>query len=172
MTAVCVLALGLLTGCGGGDGGSKVATLSTDGPSGATASAAPGDADQARAFTQCLRDNGIQIDDPDPKTGRLDRDSLGGVDEAKAGKALEACRDLMPQQNEALAALQNPDAETKAKMVDFAQCMRDAGHDFPDPGPDGFDFTELAGGGTDEGLRDDALACLKEHPFADLGGLG
>ncbi|MDX6740667.1 hypothetical protein [Actinocorallia sp. A-T 12471] len=42
----------------------------------------------------------------------------------------------MPQQNSELEKLSNPDAATKAKMVVFAQCMRDEGQDFADTGTD------------------------------------
>ncbi|WP_344453640.1 hypothetical protein [Actinocorallia aurantiaca] len=63
--------------------------------------------------------------------------------------------------------LRDPDAETRAKMVRFAQCMRDAGHDFPDPGPNGFDFRRFAD--ADDGFKNSAKECHEKHPFVDLG---
>lgn len=65
--------------------------------------------------------------------------------------------------------LRSPDTETRAKMVRFAQCMRDAGHDVPDPGPDGFDFTKFTGGDAD--FRNAAKECHEKHPFVDLGDI-
>src|SRR3954454_12701319 len=118
-----VLTLGLLTGCGSdGDGGTKVVSLATGGPS-ASATTTQSSAERNKAFAQCLRDNGLQVDDPAPPTGRLDASALRKADQATMTKALQACRDKMPQ--EMVNRFTNPDAATLEKMRGFAQCMRD-----------------------------------------------
>src|SRR3954462_14343694 len=90
------LTLGLLTGCGSdGDSGAKVVSLATGGPS-ASGPTTQSTAEKNKAFAQCLRDNGLQVDDPDPTTGRLDGSSLKDADQATMRKALQACRDKMP----------------------------------------------------------------------------
>lgn len=68
---------------------------------------------------------------------------------------------------EMVKGLRDPDAGTRAKMTRFAQCMRDAGHDLPDPGPDGFDFTKFTD--ADDDFRNSAKECHEKHPFVDLG---
>ena len=159
------LALGLLTGCGSDDSGAKVVSLSTGGPS-AGATATQSTVEKNKAFAQCLRDNGLQVEDPDPTTGRLNRDSIGDVDRATMTKALEACRDKMPQ--ELVNRVTSPDAATLAKMRGFAQCMRDEGLDFADPGPNGFDFQNFDR--SKPGFEDAAAKCQKTNPFFTQGG--
>ncbi|GAA3202380.1 hypothetical protein [Actinocorallia longicatena] len=159
------LALVLLTGCGGGDGDEPgVVSLATGGPA-PSATASRSTVEKNKEFAQCLRDNGLKVDDPDPTTGQLDRESLASGDEAATRKALEACRDAMPQ---AAQQLTNPDAATLEKMRKFAQCMRDEGQDFADPGPDGFDFANFDR--DKPGFMDAARACQKKFPFFTPGG--
>lgn len=160
------LALGLLTGCGSDSGGgAKVVSLATGGPS-AGATATQSTVEKNKAFAQCLRDNGLKVDDPDPTTGQIDRSSLKDVDQATMTKALEACRDKMPQ--ELVNRVTNPDAATLEKMRGFAQCMRDEGLDFADPGPNGFDFKSFDR--SKPGFDDAATKCQKTHPFFTQGG--
>ncbi|MQY03656.1 hypothetical protein [Actinomadura macrotermitis] len=156
-----LLTLGLLSACGEGDA-KKVASLTTGAPS---ATASQNDVQQKKVFTQCLRDHGLKIEDPDPRTGRLNRDSLRDADEAVIRKAMEACRDKMPRS--ITDRLKNPDAKTLELMRGFAQCMRDQGLDFADPGPGGFDFSKFDRG--DPAFAKAAETCQKKHPFAGSG---
>ena len=158
------LAVGLLTGCGSDDSGAKVVSLATGGPS-AGATATQSTVEKNKAFAQCLRDNGIQVEDPDPTTGRINRDSFADADEGTMRKALEACRDKMPQ--ELTDRFTNPDAATLEKMRGFAQCMRDEGIDFADPGPNGFDFKSFDR--SKPGFQDAAEKCQKTNPFFTQG---
>jgi hypothetical protein len=160
------LTLGLLTGCGSdGDSDAKVVSLATGGPS-ASATTTQSSAEKNKAFAQCLRDNGLQVDDPDPTTGRINRDSFKDADQATMTKALQACRDKMPQ--EMVNRVTNPDAATLEKMRGFAQCMRDQGLDFADPGPNGFDFKSFDR--SKPGFTDAAAKCQKTNPFFTQGG--
>jgi hypothetical protein len=132
LALVPALALGL--GACGKDG--KGATGS------ATAKAAS-DADKMRQFAKCMRDNGINM--PDPQV-----DSKGNVsmkiEGPKAGaggnpdqldgkmKAAEAkCKHLQP--NGGKPKKLNP--EELAKMRALAKCMREHGVNMPDPDPNG-----------------------------------
>ncbi|MFI6480267.1 hypothetical protein ACIBH1_20190 [Nonomuraea sp. NPDC050663] len=127
--------LSLMAGCGASQAAGGVASVS-----GATATAAAPTAtatadplEQGREFAQCMRDNGVPMEDPDPNQGLAGR--LGKVDRNSAAfvKALEACRDVAP-----FADRKELAPEDLEKMRAFAACMRDNGVDMPDP--------DLAGG--------------------------
>jgi hypothetical protein len=130
----------------------QVATLRTPGPD-AEASAPPAEAldgeEAILAFVACLRDNGVDL--PDPQFGadgvrfadpaiiaRIDFRSSDFLD------AVEACQDL-------LAALQpEVDPEQQAEQVElllaFSECMRREGVDMPDPDPiSGYSIGALRG---------------------------
>jgi hypothetical protein len=88
--------------------------------------------DAALAYTSCMRDQGIDMPDPQAD-GNMVLKADSGIDpnseEFKA--AQEECGDIMddamskggPQDNE----------EVQDQMLDFAACMRGQGIDFPDP---------------------------------------
>ena len=84
----------------------------------------------ARAFAQCMRDNGVpDYPDPDPNGRfgagheRFDRD------DPTVKAATEKCRGLLPGGEH---QVQSPEAIKE--LLAFAQCMRDNGvPDFPDP---------------------------------------
>jgi hypothetical protein len=90
--------------------------------------------EQARAYAQCIRDNGVpDFPDPDPN-GRF-----SGLSHEQEGNptfqaAQQACRDLAPGgEHENLG-----DPAFVKQMREFSQCMRDNGlPDFPDPDADG-----------------------------------
>jgi hypothetical protein len=130
-----VAAMLALTGCGRADDGGQVATASgtQDGQQDETADQPVLDEDERRRqFTQCMRDNGVDLPDPEPGAGGKivvgDRD---GLDKDKVRAALEACRQFMPNGGERPP----PSPEDLEKMRQFAQCMRDNGVDMPDPDP-------------------------------------
>lgn len=113
------LVLGL-TGCGSGDGGGG-------GDGGGDGTGQSLHDDQLR-FAACLRDHGVDIEDPKPGEG-LQIDSTG-EDKERTDAAVEACQDLLPP----------PDAEfeqdERDDMLAYAQCMRDNGVEaFADPQP-------------------------------------
>lgn len=169
---VAVLALGLLAGCGGSGGkDSGVASVSggkssasSDGGGGSKSNAA-----QAQQFVDCMRNNGVDMDDPDPKTGQLDLQSLkgtgGGADMQKLNKAMTACRDKAPQQLRKKADTK-PDPEQLQKFVD---CMRKNGVDLNDPGPDGLDDNDLSKAQADPDFQKATSAC-RDYLTAAMGG--
>ncbi|MFC9846551.1 hypothetical protein ACFWFF_17450 [Streptomyces sp. NPDC060223] len=114
------LALALsLSGCGaGGD------TVETD-----AAASKNAQEDQGVKFAQCLREHGVDVEDPEPGKGlRI----TGQLPKGEVDAAMEACRKYDPMQNGDASA--DPEAEERVRKL--AQCMRDNGvEDFPDPEP-------------------------------------
>ena len=103
------------------------------------------------AFTQCLRDEGFEVDDPefDAEGGFAlglggayrDPGGDGGYDYEEVSEAMDACGYLM----EGIAQqFDRPDdTELQDDLLGFAECMRSNGIDVPDPdfssdGPGGF----------------------------------
>ncbi|MGC2240084.1 MAG: hypothetical protein WA726_04540 [Acidimicrobiia bacterium] len=146
----------------------------------------------AMAFTQCMRDNGVEMEDPTvdgdgnvipgrptnlPQPGSGGQDGPGGAFGEELRSAFEACGDLLSGTAfgftpEDLTAIQD-------QLLEFAQCLRDQGLDVADP-----DLSNLAGGG-DGGGRGRGLfgldfqdpdvqtaveACQDHLP--NVGGLG
>jgi len=133
MRTTRILALGLLlimalTGCNGENGGG-VATAG----GGASSTASTGqvsDHEQAVRYAQCLRDNGIEVADPEDGHPPAIEQGTAPADEVKA--ATEACKQYAP-------TLDKPkmDTEQLEKLRQIAQCMRENGYpDFPDPDAD------------------------------------
>ncbi|GAB2745514.1 hypothetical protein [Amycolatopsis magusensis] len=120
----------LLTACGADDGGDQVASAGQP-ATGAPASAAPaGEAgDMGVKFAQCMRENGVDMPDPEPGKGvqlKLD----GKIPKEVVDKAQEACRQYSPQAN----GKANPQLQENARK--FAECMRANGVEaFADPDP-------------------------------------
>ncbi|MBT2411911.1 hypothetical protein J7I94_15265 [Streptomyces sp. ISL-12] len=109
-----------LTGCGG----------SADDESAVERAAASRNAEDEKAveYAECLRENGLDVEDPGEGgglriTGRAQKEVLD--------KAMEACRDLNPMQGNETA-----NAEAEERMREQAACMRKNGvEEFPDPEP-------------------------------------
>lgn len=133
--AVSVLVAGLiLTGCGADEPDVQVAS-----GSGGQQSTAPSSAltslsqdEMAVKFTQCLRENGLNVPDPEPGKGpMLKFDKNSGVTQEQVQKAMEACQQYNPQ---AQGSANPQQAENGRK---YAECMRKNGVEkFPDPKPD------------------------------------
>jgi hypothetical protein len=95
--------------------------------------------ERALKFTQCMREHGIDM--PDPDGGEFH--DVGTANKDKMNDAAEACRQYMPTDNEMV----KPSAEDIENLRKFAQCMREHGIvKFPDPSPDGLN---LGGTGLD-----------------------
>jgi hypothetical protein len=132
-------------GCGGGSSDandSEVADIADQSGGGdgeqTTTTEAPEDPEEALlAFTECLREHGIDVPDPEfdeSGRGRM-RMQLGqsGIDpdDPEFRKAQEECRPL-------LASIRGQfTEEDRQRMqdaaVEFARCMRGKGFDVPDP---------------------------------------
>lgn len=158
---VPLLALAL-TACDG-DGGAGIATAGGAGAA-TTTSAAPVDPEEAgRKFAQCMRDNGIDMPDPEPGMGP--RFQLRNGDQAKMRAAMEKCRDLLPNGGERMRA---PSAEEVEQMREYAKCMRANGlPDFPDPDSEGrlrLTPGDVAVGPDDPKFRAAEKACEDKSP--------
>jgi hypothetical protein len=135
-------ALVLVSGCAGDkDDGEGVATAGNGKNASASADAGQGDvAGQTAKFAQCMRDNGVDM--PDPEVGDDGRVRFGGpqaggdgpADRDKVQAAHEKCKQHLPNGG----VPPKLSAEDLEKMRAFSQCMRDNGFpDFPDPQPEG-----------------------------------
>ena len=74
---------------------------------GALPSLNPQQADQMRAYAQCLREHGINVPDPDPQTGRIKIDDellKLNPDDPAFKRAQEDCRTLRPNQGASASA--------------------------------------------------------------------
>jgi hypothetical protein len=127
-----------LTGCGS-ESGPKVASANGGAGSGAQPSAsATTEVEQGEAlrrFAQCMRDNGVDMPDPEvqPGGGVIMRRRGTNVDpnDDKFQAAMQKCRTLLP--NGGVPPTMSP--EQLEQMQKFAKCMRDNGIDMPDPDP-------------------------------------
>jgi hypothetical protein len=136
--ALATLALAIaLTGCGSGDGGQNDQVASGGGtqPTAST-STSPGNGELSRdekgvKFTQCLRENGVNVPDPEPgKAPMIKLDPSSGVSREDMDKAMEACKEFSPQGESGA----DPQLEENGRK--FAACMRENGVEkFPDPKP-------------------------------------
>jgi hypothetical protein len=131
--AVIVLGLGA---CGNTDDGAQVA--SANGGSTATTTQlgdqpAVDEDERRQQFTQCMRDHGVDLPDPEPGSKGRVRIHGDGPDKEEMRAALEACRQFMPNGGERM----QPSPQDLEKMRQMAQCMREHGVDMPDPDPNG-----------------------------------
>ncbi|MEU6203222.1 hypothetical protein ABZ814_06505 [Micromonospora musae] len=130
-----LLALGM-AGCGGSGQEPAVATAG-GGTGAAQPSAAPvaqlSDDERRLKFTACMRENGVEM--PDPEAGSGLRLRFGkGTDPEKVQAAMEKCRQYLPNGGEKLKL--DPAQLEQARKL--AACMRANGvPEFPDPQPDG-----------------------------------
>ena len=132
------LALGLaLAGCGGSDSGTGVATAgggSEPGPTASTSAAALSNEDRQREFAKCMRENGVEMPDPEPGQGGIRIQRKPGDDPGKTEAAMEKCRTFLPNGGEGMKL----DAEQIEQVRQMAKCMRENGvPNFPDPNADG-----------------------------------
>jgi hypothetical protein len=123
----------------------QVATLGSPAPeaSAAPASPAPDGQEALLAWAACMRESGIEMEDPrfgldGELIGGLGKDGTGSKADTKSPEyqlASEACADSLT------AFKAPPDPEQQAKRAEqqlaWAACMRDEGIDMPDPNPDG-----------------------------------
>jgi hypothetical protein len=156
----------LLTGGGAGDGGSDVASVSGTGTQ-AAASAKPSEDPQEKAlkYAQCMRENGIDMPDPEPGKGvmlRLDKNTPKETVE----KAQEACKQYQPSGRRAGGG----DPKRAEALRKVSQCMRDNGvESYPDP--DGGMMRITGDIGQDPDFKSAQEKCQKEMAEAGMGGL-
>ncbi|MGW0483055.1 hypothetical protein [Nonomuraea sp. NPDC003214] len=124
---IAVLALSL-TACGADAGaGDGVASVS-GGQSTTSAQPSLDPGAQGVKWAQCMRENGIDIEDPQPGQGV--KMTMGPGSKEAMDKAQKACEDLRPKGG--MGGNGNPQGAEKLRKL--AQCMRDNGvEEFPDP---------------------------------------
>jgi len=134
LAATLLTAAVLLTSCGSNEPDTQVASGTGAQQPEATATSAPPSLsrdEMAIKFTQCLREQGLNVPDPEPGKGpMLKFDKSSGVTPEQVEKAMDACKQYNPQAEGSA----NPQQEENGRK--FAQCMRDNGVEkFPDPKP-------------------------------------
>jgi len=179
--------------CGGSESSIGVASLDDSTATTVPVEAEDGDGDvdieeAALAFTECLREQGLDVEDPDfDGEGGLNFSFGEGVrsgpgeDGAGAGPseefqaALEVCGELLEGLGQ---RFERPDiSEIEDNLLAFAECMRDNGVDVADPdlsggagGPAGaffFDFDV-----NDPAVEAALEVCQSELAFGRPGGQG
>jgi hypothetical protein len=99
-------------------------------------------------FTECMRDHGIDMADP-----QFDGEGRGGItleatpqNEDELAAAQEACQPLLENARSEMEIDPEQEAEMREQLLEFAECMRDHGIDMPDPQfSDGGGFVVQAG---------------------------
>jgi hypothetical protein len=119
LAASAILVGALLTGCSDDD--------SKDNASSSSSASPKSGFDQALAHAKCMRENGVP-NYPDPKedgNGRVQIVPGEGVDpnDPNFQKAMDACRDLMPQGQQARGGGEID----SSKVAEWAKCMRENG---------------------------------------------
>ena len=124
-------------------------------------------------FAQCMREEGINFPDPTfDIDGNPQFDNLEIENEEEFESAFENCEDIL---RNALPEQFDLDPEVEAALVDasleFSQCMRDQGIDFPDPKPGEFGFFAFRDADIDfssEEVQDAFEICQPENPLDSL----
>ncbi|MFI6299174.1 hypothetical protein ACIBEJ_46815 [Nonomuraea sp. NPDC050790] len=144
--------------------GSTSATTGT-GATSAGASASPsGNARDAQLkFAQCMRENGVDMDDP-AEDGRIVMKAKPGTDRAKMEKAQQACQKHL--KGVMGDGGQSMDPARRDQMVKFAQCMRENGVDVPDPTANG-GIMMTGGPGDEEKMKKAQESCKEFRPGAE-----
>lgn len=137
---VAIIVIVLLAACGGSSDSKEIPSA---GDAGGSQSTSTQPAAGAQAYTDCMRDQGVEMSDPDPQTGLPQFGASVNTESAEVQAALDACQDLLP------SGIRGDTGEQDlGPYLAYAGCMRENGFpDFPDPqsGPNGM----FAGSGLD-----------------------
>ena len=124
-------------------------------------------------FAQCMREEGINFPDPSfDIDGNPEFDDVNIENDDEFEAAFDNCENIL---REALPEQFDLDPEVEAALVDasleFSQCMRDEGIDFPDPKPGEFGFFAFRDAGIDfqsEYVQQAFEICQPENPLENL----
>ena len=177
--AMLLVALGLLlAACGGATSPEGVASLETPAPQDGEPAAVDdlSEEEAMLAFAQCMRDNGIDMEDPTVDAeGNLRFGPPADNAEPRAVRSQDGFEAAFGNCESFLAAAgggrfsAEDRSEIEDRILEFAQCMRDNGFDMPDP-----DFGSEGGRGF--GLEidpdDPSFAAAQEACEDILGGFG
>ncbi|NBE96831.1 hypothetical protein FE391_23575 [Nonomuraea sp. KC401] len=156
-----------LTGCGSGsDGGSNVASVSGGNQAAATGKPSVDPQEQGLKFAQCMRENGVEVDDPEPGKGvKMKLQVKSPEDKERVDKAQEACKEFAPSGQKSGQG----DPKAGENLRKLAQCMRDNGvESYPDPEGNMMRITGEVG--NDPDFKDAQAKCQKESADAGMGG--
>jgi hypothetical protein len=170
------LALTLVAACGGDDEAEEVASLSAEEGAGSD-DGRQGIEDALLDFTQCLRDEGIDVPDVqlDASGAPIIRpEDIAGID-LESPEVQAAADTCLPILTDAGAFSFADDPELQALLQDslqeFAVCMREQGiADFPDPSSTAaipFPLTAFADF-ADQGFQDALDVCRRQVGFPGL----
>lgn len=165
LIATVLLVVLAAAGCGNQQSGTGVASIATGSarPSAATPTSTADPQEQGRKWAQCMREHGVQVDDPDPNGGGGLNVTAKKADKGKIQDAMEACRGTAPFMDRKASKPQDLD-----QLRAFATCMRDNGVDMPDPNPDGT-FGTSAIDRNDAGFKKAFDACRGKFPKMGTG---
>ena len=124
-------------------------------------------------FSQCMREEGIDIPDPTfDIDGNPEFNELNIENEEAFEEAFTNCEDILRR---ALPEQFDLDPEVEAALIDasleFSQCMREEGIDFPDPTPGEFGFFAFRDADVDwssEQVQEAFEICQPENPLENL----
>jgi len=136
--------LGLIAACGGGGDGDtpevasldSATTAGTD-PDTTATTTEPLDPDEAMlAYTECMREHGIDMPDPQPAGPGGERGAIAlqvdpSSEDFEAAQA--ACEPIMEDAFGEMEIDPEREAEMREQMLEFTECMREHGIDMPDP---------------------------------------
>ena len=176
------LLLCLSAACGSDSGGDSddslpdVAGASSDAPEGDDEADLDPD-DAMLKFAQCMREQGVDMPDPEPGGGiRINGE---GMSQEQMEAAQAACQKWMDMAEPEDGGRELTEEE-KQSFLDMAQCMRDRGYNFPDPTFDGGRVTQKVEKGEgdmpgpdDPGFEQDREECSAEagmEPPEEAGG--
>jgi hypothetical protein len=152
------------------DGHARVATVG--GQASPTASAGP-DPDWQNKFVACMREQGVNMPDPDLGNGlssvAVPDQANGGPDPLVLKAATDKCQHFIPDGG----TVTTTDQQALERQRKFASCMRDNGiAQFPDPNPKGYVVYNMdpAKGGMDmnsPAFKAATEACTKYDPPQD-----
>jgi hypothetical protein len=143
-TALIIL-LGMTAACGGDSGKDGDSALPDAAGASSSASASSDDEadldpeDAMLKFAQCMREHGVDMDDPEPGGGVFVDGK--GIPEDQMEAAQAACQKWMDMAEPEDGGKELTEEE-KQSFLDMAACMRARGYDFPDPEFDGGRVTQ------------------------------
>ncbi|MGW4474863.1 hypothetical protein ACWENQ_34785 [Nonomuraea sp. NPDC004354] len=114
-------------------------------------------------FAQCMRENGVDMPDPDGSGGVRIQAKKG--EQAKTEAAMKACKQYLDQ---AAGERKAMDPAQRDQMLKFAQCMRENGVRMEDPSADGMVRITGAEGG-EQAMKVAQEACKEFAPGALRG---
>ncbi|POM24958.1 hypothetical protein BTM25_35970 [Actinomadura rubteroloni] len=135
--AALLPALLTLSACGNGPKNDGVASVNGGKAKGtASPTATLSQEDAQLKFAQCMRQNGVQVEDPDPNNpGKISIKAEGkGKGKVDMDAAQKKCGKFLQQGG---MGGHKPTAKELDQMVKMAQCLRDHGLDAKDPDENG-----------------------------------